>query len=63
MKKTFINYHCKYTIEFGIQKMIKELKELKLNKKIFYNKKFYRLQYLEYLYKKKLVDDFLKWKI
>jgi hypothetical protein len=41
--------------------MIKELIKLKLNKKIFYNKKFYRLQYFEYLHKRKLVDNSLKW--
>ena len=33
----------------------------KFNKKIFCNKKFYRLQYFEYLYKRKLVDNSLKW--
>jgi nucleoside-diphosphate-sugar epimerase len=61
MKKKFTNYRCKYTIQQGIEKMIKELIILKLNKKIFYNKKFYRLQYFEYLHKKKLVDNSLKW--
>jgi len=52
MRKKFVNYNCIYTFQRGITEMIKELKELKLNKKIFYNKKFYRLQYLEYLHKK-----------
>jgi hypothetical protein len=61
MKKKFTNYRCRYTIQQGIEKMIKELMKLKLNKKIFFNKKFYRLQYFEYLHKKKLIDNSLKW--
>ena len=61
MKKKFTNYRCRHTIQQGIEKMIKELIKLKLNKKIFYNKKFYRLQYFEYLHKRKLVDNSLKW--
>ena len=61
IKKKFTNYRCRHTIQQGIKKMIKELIKLKLNKKIFYNKKFYRLQYFEYLYKRKLVDNSLKW--
>ena len=61
MKKKFTNYRCRHTIKQGIEKMIKELIKLKLNKKIFYNKKFYRLQYFEYLHKRKLVDNSLKW--
>lgn len=61
IKKKFTNYRCRYTIKQGIEKMIKELTKLKLNKKILYNKKFYRLQYFEYLHKRKLVDNSLKW--
>jgi nucleoside-diphosphate-sugar epimerase len=61
IKKKFTNYRCRHTIQQGIEKMIKELTKLKLNKKIFYNKKFYRLQYFEYLHKRKLVDNSLKW--
>jgi nucleoside-diphosphate-sugar epimerase len=63
IKKNFINYNCKYTVENGIKKMIKDLKKIKLNKKNFFNKKFYRLQYLEYLHKKKLIDNSLKWRV
>jgi nucleoside-diphosphate-sugar epimerase len=62
INRKFIKYNCKYTVAKGIKKMIKDLKIFRLNKKIFYNKKFYRLQYLEYLHKKKLVDNSLKWK-
>ena len=61
IKKKFTNYRCRYTIEPGIEKMIKELSKHNLSKKIFYNKKFYRLQYFEYLHKRKLVDNSLKW--
>jgi nucleoside-diphosphate-sugar epimerase len=62
IKKKFINYNCKYTVENGIKKMIKDLKKIKLNKKNFFNKKFYRLQYLEYLYQQKKINSSLKWK-
>jgi nucleoside-diphosphate-sugar epimerase len=62
IKKKFIDYKCRYTVKKGIKKMLEELKKTKLNKKIFNNKKFYRLQYLEYMYKKKLLDKSLKWK-
>jgi len=61
IKKKFNNYRCRYTIQHGIEKMIKELSKHNLSKKIFYNKKFYRLQYFEYLYKRKLIDNSLKW--
>ena len=61
IKKKFTNYRCRYTIQKGIEKMIKELSKNNLSKKIFYNKKFYRLQYFEYLYKRKLIDNSLKW--
>jgi len=61
IQKKFTNYRCRHTIQQGIKKMIKELITHKLNKKIFYNKKFYRLQYFEYLHKRKLVDNSLKW--
>jgi nucleoside-diphosphate-sugar epimerase len=63
IKKKFINYNCKYTVEHGIKKIINDLKKIKLTEKIFYNKKFYRLQYLEYLYQKKKINSSLKWKI
>ena len=62
IKKKFINYNCKYTVENGIKKMIKDLKKIKLNEKNFFNKKFYRLQYLEYLYQQKKINSSLKWK-
>ena len=63
IKKKFTNYRCRHTIQQGIKKMIKDLKKIKLNKKNFFNKKFYRLQYLEYLHKKKLIDNSLKWRV
>ncbi len=62
IKKKFINYNCQHTVEHGIKKLIKDLKKIKLTKSIFLNKKFYRLQYLEHLYKKKIINSSLKWK-
>ena len=40
--------------------MIKELTKLKLNQKKFFDKKFYRLQYFEYLHKRNVVDKSLR---
>ena len=43
----------KYTnIEMGIQKTIIDLKKNKINLKKFQQREFYRLQQIEYLYKK-----------
>lgn len=61
IKNKFTNYSCRYTIRKGLKKTIRELIKFKLNRKVFYNKKFYRLQYFEYLHKKKLIDNSLKW--
>ena len=53
--KTF-NFKTKYKLQNGIKKLVSDLKRLKLNKKKFYSVKFYRLQYLQELYKKNKVD-------
>ena len=56
-------FECKFTIKDGISKMIQDLEEIKFNDEKFKFRGFYRLQYLEYLYEKKLIDSSLKWKI
>ena len=52
---------CFYNIEQGVEKMIEDLTKINFEKNIFRNKKFYRLQYLENLYDKKLINENLKW--
>jgi hypothetical protein len=63
IKKKFKGFKCKYSVRTGICKMLKDFSKIKLNKKDFSNKKFYRLQYLEHLYNQKKINKFLKWKI
>ena len=43
--------------------MIDDFAKIKFDNQKFKFNGFYRLQYLESLYKKKLIDDNLKWKI
>ena len=54
-------FKCKYTVKDGILKMIDDLMKINFEKNVFRSKKFYRLQYLEDLYEKKLINDNLKW--
>ncbi len=54
---------CSYTVEDGIIKMIDDLNKIKFNKNIFKFNGFYRLQYLESLHDKNLINNDLKWKI
>ena len=55
-------FKCKFTVKEGISKMIEDFSKIKFDNKIFKSKGFYRLQYLESLYEKNLIDDSLKWK-
>ena len=41
--------------------MIDDLNKINFNKDIFKSKNFYRLQYLETLHEKNLIDNNLKW--
>ena len=43
--------------------MIQDFEVIKLNSEKFKFNGFYRLQYLESLHQKNLIDDNLKWKI
>ena len=56
-------FRCKYTVKDGISKMIEDFSKFKFDNKMFKFKGFYRLQYLENLHEKNLIDDNLKWKI
>lgn len=53
---------CKYSVEDGIKKMIVDLTKIKLNVLRFKFNGFYRLQYLESLFEKNLINENLKWK-
>lgn len=56
-------FKCKYTVKDGILKMIHDFAKFKIDNQKFKFYGFYRLQYLESLYEKKLIDNNLKWKI
>ena len=56
-------FNCKYTVKDGIIKMIDDLSKIRFNSEKFKFKGFYRLQHLESLHKKNLIDNNLKWKI
>ena len=56
-------FNCKYTVKDGIIKMIDDLSKIRFNNEKFKFKGFYRLQHLESLHKKNLIDNNLKWKI
>lgn len=63
VKEKFPKFACKFTVEDGIKKMISDFNEKKLSSLQFKKIDFYRLQYLESLYRKNLIDEKLKWKI
>lgn len=50
----------KYNIKRGIKNLFLELKKIKLEKKLYKKKDFYRLQQLEYLIKKKKINNSLR---
>ena len=56
-------FKCKYSVKDGISRMIKDFNENGFNNDMFKFKGFYRLQHLESLYEKNLIDNNLKWKI
>lgn len=52
--RKYKNLYPKYNLRQSINKLIKDLKKTKLSKKMFNSNKFYRLQRLKYLIKKKI---------
>ena len=53
--RTF-KFQSKYNLDSGIKKLINDLQKIKISKKSFNSMKFYRLQYLELLYQKKIIN-------
>jgi len=62
INETLPGFKCQWNVEKGITNLIAELKAIKLNKDIFNQRDFYRLQQLEFLHKSKQIDDNLFWK-
>ncbi len=61
--KNDYGFECNFTINDGVAKMINDLKKMKLDDKKLKFSGFYRLQHLESLHNKDLIDDDLRWKI
>lgn len=55
------NFHCKWTVENGINDFIKKLKKIKLTQQIFEKKEFYRVPFLEFLLTNKFLNTDLYW--
>jgi len=54
-------FKCQWNIEKGIKNLLEELKKINLNKDVFNQRDFYRLQQIEFLHKSKQIDDNLIW--
>lgn len=61
INKMLPGFKCKWTVEKGVEKLLTELKKIHLNNEIFNRKEFYRLQQIEFLHKKNMIDDDLFW--
>ncbi len=61
IKTVFKGFKCDWTVEKGIESMIKMFKDLNLTEKEFKNINFYRLQKYEYLFKKNYISENISW--
>ena len=61
ISKTLPGFKCNWSVEEGIKSLLKDLKDIRINKNIFNRKEFYRLQQIEYLHKNNKIDDDLFW--
>lgn len=61
IKKTFRGFECNWTVQKGVNAMLKKFKEIKLTKEQFENINFYRLQKLESLIKTGYLSENLFW--
>ena len=59
LKKNY-DIKLKYDIEKGIKEFYQKLKKIKLEKKLYKKRDFYRLQQLEYLIKNNKINNFLR---
>lgn len=54
-------FKCNWNVDKGIKSLLKSLQDFKLNKDMFNQKEFYRLQQIEFLHKQNIIDDNLFW--
>jgi nucleoside-diphosphate-sugar epimerase len=57
----FPKFKCKWTVVTGIKDLIDRLNKVNLTLENFNLREFYRLQQIEYLHTKKMIDDNLRW--
>ena len=58
--KNLPEYKTQWSVEQGVQQLLKDLEHWKLNKTKFKQREFYRLQQIEYLYNTKQINSNLK---
>jgi len=61
IRATFPNFKCDWSVDAGIQDLVKNLRDLGLDEGRFKNKNFYRLQKIESLYQDGALSDDLRW--
>lgn len=61
-KEVLPGFQCQWSVGYGIQRMIQELKDLRLTKGQFRHRRFYRLQTLEDLLAAGRLTDDVRWK-
>ena len=57
----FPKFKCKWTVVSGIKNLIDRLNKVNLTLENFNFRDFYRLQQIEYLHTKKMIDNNLRW--
>lgn len=59
--ETLPGFKCNWSVESGIVNLLEELRNVPLDSRNFNRREFYRLQQIEFLHQKKLIDDNLLW--
>ena len=57
----FSDFKCEWSLERGIDDLKLNFERLELSSEIFHDSKYYRLQYLDYLYLSKKINEDMKW--
>ncbi len=61
INKVLPGFRCQWTVKKGIKKLLLDLERVQLTSELFSRRDFYRLQQLEFLHNKKMIDDDLFW--
>ncbi len=61
IKEVFPGFKCEWSVERGMKEMVALFQRISMNREMFKNKGFYRLQQLEYLHENQYLSDDLRW--